>query len=382
MAKILNHDEKKLEEVKAIITAKEIENQPKVWRKLYQALQQQQDDVKAFLSAVYKYDNLRVIFTGAGSSAFIGESMSLLLAKEAGLRSEVIHTTEIVATPEEVLFDIPTLLVSYSRSGSSPESVAAITTAEKYIKNLYNLVIVCNEDSELARIDKKVKNTYVLNIPQEASDQGFAMTCSVSCMALATWVFFAKQDLSVVESFADALEKEIPNIQELAHEIAQWDYQRLVYLGFGSLRGLAREGGVKSLELTNGEVSTLYDTPTGFRHGPKTVLNEKTLTVLMASSLKLASQYDADMIRELVEQSTGKLVVLAPKELKHNLSGVDYPYVYSLGNLKKYGIATYLFDLLFIQILSFEKSLNLKITTDNPCPDGSVNRVVQGVVIH
>ena len=35
------------------------------------------------------------------------------------------------------------------------------------------------------------------------------------------------------------------------------------------------------LELTAGEVVTMFDTPLGFRHGPKSIVDDDTLTVFI-----------------------------------------------------------------------------------------------------
>ncbi|WP_339060432.1 hypothetical protein [Tepidibacillus marianensis] len=41
-----------------------------------------------------------------------------------------------------------------------------------------------------------------------------------------------------------------------------------------------------------------------------------------------------------------------------------------------------IFDyVLFAQMFALFKSIELGITPDNPCPEGNVNRVVQGVII-
>ena len=97
---VLNHDRDDLAGRKALITAKEIQNQPEVWKKLAQTLRQRQGELREFMDRVMAVKGLRVIFTGAGSSAFIGESMSMMLMQELGIRSETHHTTDIVATPE------------------------------------------------------------------------------------------------------------------------------------------------------------------------------------------------------------------------------------------------------------------------------------------
>lgn len=385
---VLNHDRDDLAGRKALITAKEIQNQPEVWKKLAQTLRQRQGELREFMDRVMAVKGLRVIFTGAGSSAFIGESMSMMLMQELGIRSETHHTTDIVATPEAIFCDVPTLLVSFSRSGSSPESCAAILGAQKYVKELYNLVLVCNNDSALARLPLESSMSKVVNIPQEACDQGFAMTCSVSCMALATWCLFSGSQMdsriAYLDTLADRAAAQMPAMQEKAAEIAAWDYRRIVYLGFGALRGLAREGAIKSQELTNGYVCAAYDTPTGFRHGPKTVLNDETLTVMMTSPLALAGLYDYDMIRELTSQKAGNRVAVVTDAAKgYDLSAADYVFAYETpDDFAGSEINAYIFSLLFLQILSFEKSYALGMTTDNPCPNGEVNRVVQGIIIH
>ncbi len=386
--KYLNHDLADLQARKADITAAEIQAQPQVWRKLAQLFAREGGRYAAFMDKVLAVPGLRVIFTGAGSSAFVGESMNMLLARERGLRSEVHHTTDVVATPEAIFYDVPTLLVSYSRSGSSPESCAAIRTAEKYVSELYNLVLVCNADSDLSRYPYDPDRSLVVHIPQEACDQGFAMTCSVSCMSLATWALFAGKDMdrcvASLEGLAAAAEEQMPAMQALAAQAGAWKYERIVYLGFGALRGLAREGAVKSQELTNGQVCAAYDTPTGFRHGPKTVLNDATLTVLMASPLENASLYDKDMINELNGQKRkNRVAVVADAAQAGVPEGSDYTCRYRLPDgFPSREMGAYIFSLLFLQLLSFEKSYDLHMTTDNPCPSGEVNRVVQGIIIH
>lgn len=385
---VLNHDREDLRSRMALVTAEEIENQPVIWKKLAAYLNENSEDLKAFMNHVMGVKDLRIIFTGAGSSAFIGESMSMMLMQECGIRSEVHHTTDIVATPEAIFCDVPTLLVSYSRSGSSPESCAAIQIAQKYVKELYNLVLVCNNDSALSRLPMDEEKTRVIHIPQEACDQGFAMTCSVSCMSLATWCLFSggKMDehIAYIPTLADSVAEQMPGMQQTAAQVAAWDYRRLVYLGFGALRGLAREGAVKSQELTNGFVSASFDTPTGFRHGPKTVLNDETLTILMASPLANAGLYDVDMINELTSQKVlNRVAVVADEKLGYDLSAADYVCTYHTpGVYDRLEIDAYIYSLMFLQLVSFEKSYDLKITTDNPCPGGEVNRVVQGIIIH
>lgn len=383
----LNHDEQDLLNRKALITAKEIENQPQIWKKLAEVLASRQDELAAFMNKVLAIKGLRIVFTGAGSSAFIGEAMSMMLAGEYKLACETVHSTDAVATPEECFFDVPTLLISCARSGDSPESCGAINAASREVKDLYNLVLCCNKDSSLANMDLDPEKSLVINIPQEACDQGFAMTCSVSCMCLSTWALFSgdkmAERIAQIGALADDVAAQMPAIQAKAAEVAKFDYSRIIYLGFGVLRGLAREGAIKSQELTNGTVVALYDTPTGFRHGPKTVLNDEALVVVMASPLERASLYDKDMIHELCTEKNPHVAVVAGDYTEYALDEAQYVYRYAEpACFAKSEISAYIHSLMFLQVLSFEKSYALNMTTDNPCPGGEVNRVVQGVTVH
>ena len=46
--------------------------------------------------------------------------------------------------------DVPTLLVSFARSGNSPESVAAVDLADEVLPQCRHLVITCNGEGALA----------------------------------------------------------------------------------------------------------------------------------------------------------------------------------------------------------------------------------------
>lgn len=371
---------------KALITAREIDQQPRLWRQLVGLMKAQSAEIEAFVARMKAIEGLRVIFTGAGSSAFIGEVLQMMLGENPGLRTEAIATTDIVSAPHSVLFDVPTLLVSFSRSGESPESMAALQYSANRVKELYNLVVVCKKGSSLANCAEVSGNTLILDMPPESSDAGFAMTSSVSCMALGTYCVFNwdRRDaiFAMIETLADEVEAEITAMDELARQVVEFGYDRLIYLGSSGLKGLAQEGSVKSLELTNGKVNASYDSSMGFRHGPKTVINNSTLTVHFVSPLALTSRYDLDFVKEVVrEKRENRVCVVAPSTVQVP-DGVDYSYSYALPGGAFAEITAYIKGLVFMQLLSVEKSLATGTPTDNPSVGGEVNRVVQGVTIY
>ena len=69
--------------------------------------------------------------------------------------------------------------------------------------------------------------------------------------------------------------------EDVIQEMIDFDFHRIIYLGSGSLEGLAREAQLKILELTAGKIVTAFDSPLGFRHGPKSFVNEKSLVLCL-----------------------------------------------------------------------------------------------------
>ena len=60
-------------------------------------------------------------------------------------------TTDIVSAPDLYCTPAPTLLVSFGRSGNSPESIAAVELADARIADVHHLIITCNADGALAQ---------------------------------------------------------------------------------------------------------------------------------------------------------------------------------------------------------------------------------------
>ena len=366
-------------------TAREIAQQPVLWRKLADYLETRRSDIALFMDKMEKVHGLRTVFTGAGSSAFIGESMQMLLSGESSLLCEAVHTTDIVASPESTLAKVPTLLVSYSRSGESPESIGALKYAKKRIPELYNMVFVCKADSSVSKYAKGAGDTLLLNMPPESCDLGFAMTSSISCMALATWCVYGYKDmdrrLTSIRRLADIAEVEMDGLDKAAQTAATWEFDRIVFLGCGTLRGLAREAAIKMLELTAGDVNSGWDTPTGFRHGPKSVVNANTVTVHLMSNLQHTRKYDDSLLIEVLQQRSGNRTIAVAPDFKDAPSS-DLDVSYSGSDEVTGEIFPYIMDLLFVQMLALEKSMLLSKTTDNPAPGGQVNRVVKGIEVY
>jgi tagatose-6-phosphate ketose/aldose isomerase len=153
-------------------------------------------------------------------------------------------------------------------------------------------------------------------------------------------------------------------------------------LGSGSFAGLRQEGALKMMELTNGTVVAGSQSALAFRHGPKTVINDKTITLHFISNEPFTAKYDVDLLKEIYrERGENRVIAFYNKDI----DGVEADYIlnhyaedFTIGE----DICLGLKALVFMQLLAMFKSLALGITTDNPAPGGRVNRVVQGVTIY
>ncbi len=377
-----------LKKENAFWTASEIHQQPETWKKTLAQIEAEKDAIQAFINKVITQDDFDVILTGAGTSEFVGNAVFSYLNTKLNNKARSYATTDIVACPENYLSRTkPTLLISYGRSGNSPESVAAVEVANVVCENIYHLFVTCNHEGALSKYAVGKDNCYAINLTPETHDQSFAMTSSFSNMYLATVLSFNLDNLKEMENRVAAIVTGVKELVEDQYTFAEmlvsgFDFKRIVYLGSNTLKGVAQESALKMLELTAGEVVTMYDTPLGFRHGPKSIIDSETLTVVYLSDDAYTRQYEIDILKEMSPQRKGnKILAVASSEDEEVEGLVDY--FYSFDNADKMeNVFLGLEYIALAQLIAYYKSLSLEKTPDNPCPTGEVNRVVKGVTIY
>jgi tagatose-6-phosphate ketose/aldose isomerase len=356
-------------------TLREIRQQPAVWRDTAKILRERRAALDAFLAPLLAREDVRVVLTGAGTSAFIGQ----IAAPALGRRFEAVATTELVSHPGVYLpKDVPTLLVSFARSGDSPESTAATELADRLLGEVSHLIVTCNPEGALNRAHESRRDSFVLLTPERSLDDGFAMTSSFTAMLLAVLLAFRGDDEAVVDALAAAAEQVLAQEQRIA-QVAAAVPHRFVYLGGGPLVGLARESALKTLELTAGRVVAYYDSPLGFRHGPKAVLDDRSVAVVYRSADPYSAAYDEDIVRELRASIGQDRVLTVSAGARSSAEGADWVLAGLEGLDDAYLAVAYV---VFAQLLALYCSAALGLTPDNPFPDGDVNRVVKGVIIH
>lgn len=370
-------DESKLEEKDFKYTYTEILNQADTWLEVYNLYKKRKNDIENFLKKVGK--DCKVIFTGAGTSEYVGNIALDYLKTHGEFEFESVATTDLVSAPYlHFEKNQKTLLVSFARSGNSPESLAAVKLGKKLVDDFYNLPITCAKEGKLAQALKDDENSYVFLEPEITNDKGFAMTNSFSSMLLATLLIFdtkTQNKKEIVEKISK-LGKEIYNNLEEIENLVNFDFNRVVYLGSGPLGKLTKEARLKILELTAGEVATIWESSMGFRHGPKSFVDENTLVISFVSSNPYTRLYDLDILDEIANDKIAKKII----GISNSKLDRDYELIFEEDGLDD----VYLCPAYIIigQIIALVTSLRVGNTPDNPSRTHTVNRVVKGVTIH
>lgn len=384
---MLDYTKEDLIELGAEITTREIYQQPQVWQTAFENYKAQADEIVAFLNGIgEKHDYIKVILTGAGTSAYVGDTLLPYFRKiydERKWNFNAIATTDIVANPLAYLHkEVTTILVSFARSGNSPESVAVVDLAKDIVEEFYQITITCAEEGKLAQQAHGDERNLLLLQPAPSNDAGFAMTSSFTSMMLTALLVFDKADLAAKAEKVSALmtlSQEVLDSAEAIQKMVSLDYNRVIYLGAGHFFGLAHEAQLKILELTAGQVATMYESPVGFRHGPKSLVNEKTVVVVFGSTDSYTKLYDLDLVREVAGDEIARKVILLTDQ-KEDLENVEQ-VIFSSQQLADdvYRVFPYI---VYGQLFALLTALKVNNRPDTPSPTGTVNRVVQGVIIH
>ncbi|MBY4797468.1 SIS domain-containing protein [Collinsella sp. AGMB00827] len=383
--------EKTSEELKSLgadITTAEIMQQPELWRDALSIYADHKEALDTFLAEAASMDESRrlvVIFAGAGTSDYVGDTVAPYLNRfgdTSRYEFKAVATTDLVSAPQGFLNpDDPTLLVSFARSGNSPESLAAVEVVRSYVKNARFLNITCAPEGKLARESEGDSHAHTILIPR-ANDGGFAMTGSFSCMSLMTTLIFDAADDEQKRAWVECAAKMGENVIAREGEVMQFlltDFDRVTYLGSGSFGGLAQEAQLKILELAHGLVATSYDTSMGYRHGPKSFVDDKTLVFVFVSNDPYTRQYDLDILNEIKADGICRKIIAIQQDAGELFSGEAFTFT----GFEALPAAYLMLPFIMVgQTVSLLNSIRVGNTPDTPSPSGTVNRVVKGVTIH
>lgn len=344
-------------------TWSEILSQPETWRSWSKDF-----DVESHRSWIAEQDFDEVWFCGAGTSAFIGEIIVAgLEAQRGGHRLRAVATTDLVARAPAYLKGRKPLVVSFGRSGNSSESVGTLDVLDALAPDAPRLNITCNGESTLAT--RVTDATKVIVLPSETHDTGFAMTNSFSTMLMTALTLFSDgaDQNTCMRRAADGFDHVYALMLSKIGEAPE----RAVFLGAGAMCYAAREAALKVMELSAGRIPCLWDSPLGFRHGPKSFVTEGTEIVVFTSMDHPSHLYEADLIAELKEQFPScKIITIGPD------ADIDLPQpdgaVWAAPNA-----------VLYAQLAGVKWAEKMGFNVDNPFEgQGTLTRVVSGVKLY
>jgi len=379
----LDFTQEEIEEKGGLNTALEIEGQPFLWQEVFDLIYSQKIAIRKFLLPLIKNQELRIILTGAGSSAFIGEAAQGIIQSNTKRITNAIATTDLITHPQlHFIREIPTLLISFARSGNSPESLAAVELANEYCNDVFHFIITCNKDGRLVKSSRA--NAFHLVLPERANDKSLAMTGSFTAMLLSAILISKIDSLDNLQQSLDVL---IKNTKELLgrhllmiKSVAEQPYERVIFLGSGPLLGVARECHLKLQELTDGKVVCKHDSFLGFRHGPRAVTNEDSLIVYLFSTDEHVFLYERDLCLS-IDADTRNIPTVSCNQhieaLKNSVLAITFSKPADTENELAFISAT-----LIGQLLGFYHSIYLGLRPDNPSVSGAISRVVEGVTIY
>jgi tagatose-6-phosphate ketose/aldose isomerase len=383
LQELVSLSEREKEALGISATAQEIAQQPQTWRGTRRIFEEHAHRLREFLEAAGVTGPLEqrpvVVLTGAGTSDYIGQALTLLLRKEWCCETQAVASTDLLANMADCL--VPGrryLMISFSRSGDSPEGVTVMMQAMDRYPGVAHLIVSCNERGRMAELVRDQANAYAVVLDDAVNDRGLAMTSSFSNMVLfgqcLAHLWSEKAYDAVFEALVRAGEAFLPMADAAARELAVKKYQRVCVLGSGALTSVAKESALKVLEMTAGGVKTMAESVLGLRHGPMAALDKETLLVCFAASDARLQQYEADLLQEIGEKEiVAQRVVVGPAGAAH-LSACSEQYLAieeDVPDLYRPPV-----DVMLGQLLGLYSSLAHGLKPDAPSPRGVISRVV------
>ena len=381
-SELLNTSEAEQDRAGYLHTLREIRQQPATFLDTCERTLSRAQDLTRCLQNVQS-----VVFTGSGSSEYVGDCVRLAIRKSLNLTSRAVGSGTVLTHGSLTLPPLrPLLLVSLARSGDSPESVGAVQLLLDRDPEVRHLVVTCNASGKLATRFERNPRVTVLTLDDRTNDRSLVMTSSFTNMAVAALALAFLNDREAYRSLCRELSSASQHVISARFDpvasVARQKFRRVVFLGSGSAFGAAREAALKMLEMTAGRVSTISETYLGFRHGPMSYVNPETLIVCFLSSDPKVRLYETDLLQELDRKKLGLLKLIAGEKLprdvlRENDVAIEYPGPETLPD----GHAS-LVHVIVGQLLAFFRCLEEGLRPDSPSEEGVIHRVVESFQLH
>jgi tagatose-6-phosphate ketose/aldose isomerase len=372
-------------------TPAEIAQQPDAWLSTFELFRRKRDQIAEFLSqagfGASPASRPTVFLVGAGTSDYIGQSLTYLLRKCWQCEVIAVPSTDLLTHMDDLIIPARKYLwISFSRSGDSPEGVAVLEGARKHHPDIHHLVVSCNANGRMIRESTGDPRVLGICLADAVNDRGLAMTSSFSNMVIFGQCLAHTNALAgyeeVLLQLVQAGKTFLPRAADCAAALAKEAYTKACFVGSGPLRAVTKESALKLLELTAGKTLTMSESVLGLRHGPMAALDQNTLFVCFLSGNRRIQQYERDLLEEIgKKQLVRSRIVVTGGEIPARDSFGEHYLTPAASNAIADDYRPAL-DVIFGQLLGLFFSLRWNLRPDCPSPNGAISRVVQNVSIH
>jgi glucosamine--fructose-6-phosphate aminotransferase (isomerizing) len=268
---------------KGCYTRQEILSQPEAWADALETI----ENVRHVLEPILRSDYNQVLFTGCGSTYYLSLSAAALFQELTGKLARAVPGGELLLNGQIFLTAGKTLLVAVSRSGSTTETVRAVSQF-KQLKRGPVVAITNYGDQPLAGLAD------VAIIIEQGQEESVAQTRSFASMfvaatALAAMAAGDESLLMEINNLPEAGRKLLAKYEPLARKFGEnLNCDRFYFLGSGIRYGLACEANLKMKEmtLTHSEPFRFLE----FRHGPMSMVTENAVVVGLLSGKNFSQE--------------------------------------------------------------------------------------------
>ncbi len=250
----------------------------------------------------------KVVFFGCGSSLMLSKSGAALFSRINGMDSYFVAGGDFLVNPDEYRNIINnSIIIFLSRSGLTSE----IVQSAEIIRKNYDIPIV----SLTMKADTELENLsdFPIVFPW-AYDQSVCQTRTV------TTIYFSLLAISAIIASDHVLWQDLDKIilyqeeffekyREKMRCIAEKGFDDVIVLADGVVHGLAQEGALAFTEIAmkKGQAFHLLD----YRHGPKVLNSQDTLTIILLRGNEDILQ--GDMVMDM-KKSGGTVIVIDDNE--------------------------------------------------------------------
>ena len=261
-------------------TYNEIITQTSAWEDAINVVEKNIDQIKEI--DLGKYQNILVI--GCGSTYYLSLTAASLIQLKVGITAQPFPSSELMLFPEYYLGEGKKLLIAISRSGTTSETLYVVKSFKE--NNCGDVIVISNyEDSPLIALGD------IQFSVQEGKELGIAQTKSFSSMFMVVCTLIqilsgdksSKWDKDVLINHGNQL---INEFQKSAEKLGKENnFNQVFFLGSGPLYGLACEASLKLKEMSQTITEPFHFLE--FRHGPISMVDEKTLVIGLICAIKI-----------------------------------------------------------------------------------------------